>query len=415
MGLLLCIETSCDDTSAALVRDQEVLASIVSSQHELHARFGGIVPEVASRRHTELLNDVVAEAMTRAAVGWDDLDAVAVTVGPGLIGALLVGLAAAKAIAWRLRMPLVPVDHLEGHIAAAYAVTSGDAVAGTPVGASAPGDDAAAVPEVAAGPPEASSEPSPEAAAPPPEPPFLCLVVSGGHTLLAVVEEGVRFRVAGRTLDDAAGEAFDKGARLLGLPYPGGRDLDRLAAGGHDGFARFPRVLPHGLDFSFSGLKTALLYYLREQSDELVERHRADIAASFQGAIVRQLVEKTVRCAESEGLRQVAVAGGVAANSGLRAALTDECRRRGLTLCLPAPALCTDNAAMIGLAAAHLEALPWPEYLALDAYAAAALAPARQGSRATVAAPRRPCPPAAEMPQPAFPRGSAAGGSPPPA
>jgi len=376
-GLLLCIETSCDDTSAALVRDREVLASIVSSQHELHARFGGIVPEVASRRHTELLNDVVAEAMTRAAVDWDDLDAVAVTVGPGLIGALLVGLAAAKAIAWRLRVPLVPVNHLEGHIAAAYAVTAVDA-------------------------------------ATPPEPPFVCLVVSGGHTLLAVVEEGVRFRVAGRTLDDAAGEAFDKGARLLGLPYPGGRDLDRLAAGGRDGFARFPRVLPHGLDFSFSGLKTALLYYLRDQSGELVERHRADIAASFQGAIVRQLVEKTVRCADSEGLRQVAVAGGVAANSGLRAALTDECRRRGLTLCLPAPALCTDNAGMIGLAAAHLEAVPWPEYLALDAYAAAALSPARRGTQATVAAPRRSCSPATKMPPSAFPRGSAAGGPPPP-
>jgi len=383
-GLLLCIETSCDDTSAALVRGREVLASIVSSQHELHARFGGIVPEVASRRHTELLNDVVAEAMTRADVDWNDVEAVAVTVGPGLIGALLVGLAAAKAIAWRLRVPLVPVNHLEGHIAAAYAVAPVDATVRPPADVSAPVDDPAP-------PSEASSEPAPEAAVPPPEPPFVCLVVSGGHTLLAVVEEGVRFRVAGRTLDDAAGEAFDKGARLLGLPYPGGRDLDRLAAGGHDGFARFPRVLPHGLDFSFSGLKTALLYYLRDQSDEFVEGHRADIAASFQGAIVRQLVEKTVRCAESEGLRQVAVAGGVAANSGLRAALADECRRRGLTLRLPAPALCTDNAAMIGLAAAHLESLPWPGYLALDAYAAAALTSVRRRPQDTVAAPRQSC------------------------
>jgi len=333
-GLLLCIETSCDDTSAALVRDRDVLASIVSSQHELHAEFGGIVPEVASRRHTELLNDVVAEALATAGVGLDDLEGVAVTIGPGLIGALLVGLAAAKTFAWQRRLPLVPVDHLQGHIAANYAA-DGRSVA---------------------------------------TPPFLCLVVSGGHTLLARVDAGVEYRIVGRTVDDAAGEAFDKGARLLGLPYPGGRELDRLAGDGDPSSVDFPLALPGELDFSFSGLKTALLYHLRGLSDSEVASRRADIAAAYQDAIVRQLVGKVVRCAEREGMRNVAVAGGVAANSGLRRALGEACAERGLALHLPAPALCTDNAAMVGLAAACLPAIPWPEYLALDAYAAAALA-----------------------------------------
>jgi len=348
-GALLCVETSCDDTSAAVVRGTSVHSSIVSSQHELHARFGGIVPEVASRRHTELLNSVVAEAMERAGAGWDKVQAIAVTVGPGLIGALLVGLAAAKAFAYRLRLPLVPVNHIEGHIAANYATE-------LPTG----GERRDAAQPVA-----------PERLVPV-EPPFVCLVASGGHTLLAVVEEGVCFRVAGRTLDDAAGEAFDKGARMVGLGYPGGKELDRLAARGDAGAVRFPKALPRGPDFSFSGLKTALLYYLRGQRESDVERHRADIAASYQAAIVRQLVDKTVRCAEDEGLRRVAVAGGVAANSALRAALERECERRGLVVHLPPLALCTDNAAMIGLAAAYLPALPWPEYLRLDAYAAAA-------------------------------------------
>ncbi len=347
-GLLLCVETSCDDTSVALVRGDRVLSSVVSSQHELHAQFGGIVPEVASRRHTELLNDVAAEAMEEAGAGWDDIRGVAVTVGPGLIGALLVGLAAAKAMAWARRLPLVPVNHLEGHIAANYA-------------AAMPGDGAGA------------------STLDPVETPFVCLVASGGHTLLAVVEDGVRFRIAGRTLDDAAGEAFDKGARLLGLPYPGGRELDRLAAAGDDRYVRFPRALPRGLDFSFSGLKTALLYYIREQEEATVADRRADIAASYQGAIVRQLVEKTVRCAESEGVRTVAVAGGVAANSGLRGALQRECARRDLSVHLPPPPLCTDNAAMVGLAAARLPAVPWPDYLDLDAYAAAAVPTGRRG------------------------------------
>ncbi len=353
LSTLLCIETSCDDTSAAVVettggdgaaardgapaaRDGAprgddgatvIRSSIVSSQHEFHAVFGGVVPEVASRRHTELLVPTVADALAEAGVGWDDLDGVAVTTGPGLIGALLTGLAAAKAIAYARRLPLTPVDHLQGHLAAAYALGV--------------------------------------------EAPFVCLTASGGHTLLAVVERGVEFRVVGRTLDDAAGEAFDKGARLLGLAYPGGRELDLLAAGGDPTFVSFPRSLPRGFDFSFSGLKTALLYYLRDhEGEEGLEARRASIAASYQEAIVDQLVGKTVRCAADEGLRRVAVGGGVAANSRLRRRLTDACEERGLEVFVPPPALCTDNAAMVGLAARYLEPIPWPHYLSLDAYAA---------------------------------------------
>ena len=320
-GPLLCIETSCDDTSAAVVAGRKVLSSIVSSQNELHAQFGGVVPEVASRRHTELVNDVVAEAMSTAGVSWDVLGGVATTQGPGLIGALLVGLAAAKAIAYRRRLPLIPVNHIQGHIAANYALGV--------------------------------------------EAPFVCLVASGGHTLLAVVEEGVAYRVAARTMDDAAGEAFDKGARLLGLGYPGGKELDQLAARGDARYVRFPRAVPRGRDFSFSGLKTALLYDLRGRDAAEVEAHRADIAASYQAAIVGQLVEKTV-----------ALAGGVAANSALRAAMAARSEADGLQLALPPLSLCTDNAGMIGLAAAFLPALPWPEYLGLDAFASDAEAKA---------------------------------------
>jgi N6-L-threonylcarbamoyladenine synthase len=359
LSTLLCIETSCDDTSAAVVEAAGgdgatvIRSSIVSSQHEFHAVFGGVVPEVASRRHTELLVPTVADALADAGTVWGDLDGVAVTTGPGLIGALLTGLAAAKAIAYARRLPLTPVDHLQGHLAAAYALGV--------------------------------------------EAPFVCLTASGGHTLLAVVERGVEFRVVGRTLDDAAGEAFDKGARLLGLPYPGGRELDLLAAGGDPAFVSFPRSLPRGFDFSFSGLKTALLYYLRDHEgeaaaggqsdaggqgnaggqsdagahgDDGAEARRASIAASYQEAIVDQLVSKTVRCAGDEGLRRVAVGGGVAANSRLRRRLTDACEERGLEVFVPPPALCTDNAAMVGLAARHLEPIPWPGYLSLDAYAA---------------------------------------------
>ncbi len=331
-GAILCVETSCDDTSAAVVEAGRVRSSIVSSQNELHAQFGGVVPEVASRRHTELLPTVVADALDAAGCAWDDVAAVAVTTGPGLIGSLLVGLAAAKAYAYARRVPLIPVDHLQGHIAANYALGV--------------------------------------------EPPFVCLVASGGHTLLAVVEVGVRFRVAARTMDDAAGEAFDKGARLLGLGYPGGRELDELATRGNAGYAPFPRAVPHGRDFSFSGLKTALLYDLRGRDAAEIDVHRADIAASYQGAIVRQLVDKTLACARDEGLRRVALAGGVAANSGLRRSMTERCAASGLELFLPPLSLCTDNAAMVGLAAGHLPVVPWPEYLAIDAYASATQAKA---------------------------------------
>jgi N6-L-threonylcarbamoyladenine synthase len=335
-GRLLCIETSCDDTSAAVVEDGRVFSSVVSSQNELHAAFGGIVPEIASRHHVELLPAVIAEALDVGGTGWGDLRGVTVTTRPGLIGALLVGLSAAKAIAYARRLPLVPVNHLEGHIAAAYAVSA--------------------------------------------QAPFVCLIASGGHTLLAVVDEGVRMRVAGQTLDDAAGEAFDKGARLLGLGYPGGAELDRLARDGDPTYARFPRAVPRGRDLSFSGLKTALLYDLRERRPDDIGAHRADIAASYQAAIVRQLVEKTVACAQAEGVQRIALAGGVAANEGLRGALAAACAQRDLELFLPDRSLCTDNAAMIGLAAAHLPAIPWPDYLALDAQASSGL-PARPRQR----------------------------------
>jgi N6-L-threonylcarbamoyladenine synthase len=341
--LVLALETSCDDTSAAVVRDAEVLSSLVSSQHELHAPYGGIVPEVASRRHAELLDAMVGEALGEAGVSWERIEAVAVTQGPGLIGSLLVGFAAAKAIAYRRSLPLIAVNHLQGHVAASYALGI--------------------------------------------EAPFVCLVASGGHTLVAVVEEGVRYRVVARTMDDAAGEAFDKGARLLGLGYPGGRELDALAARGDARFVHFPRAARRGRDFSFSGLKTALLYDLRARSAADIEAHRADIAASYQAAIVAQLVDKTVAAAEREGLRRVALAGGVAANAGLRAATDERCAAEGLELTLPPVSLCTDNAGMIGLAAQHLPALPWPQYLDLDAYASDAEA---GGGRRRGAARRRP-------------------------
>ena len=256
------------------------------------------------------------------------------------------GLAAAKAIAYRRRLPLVPVNHLQGHIAANYALAV--------------------------------------------EAPFVCLVASGGHTLLAVIERGVEYRVAARTMDDAAGEAFDKGARLLGLGYPGGRELDQLAAAGDPSYARFPRAVARGRDFSFSGLKTALLYDLKGRDEADIEAHRADIAASYQAAIVSQLVEKTLACAAAEGLRRVAVAGGVAANSGLRRALTARSEAEGLELSLPPLGLCTDNAAKIGLAAGFLPAVPWPDYLALDAFAS--------DSEARAARPKKSRRPAASEP-----------------
>jgi N6-L-threonylcarbamoyladenine synthase len=323
--VILAIETSCDETAAALIDDAGRLhANVVSSQAELHARFGGVVPEVASRRHLELICPVVQSALDEAKLTFDQLDRVAVTQGPGLIGALLVGISAAKAIAWGKGLPLVPVDHLLGHVAALYL---------EPVRL---------------------------------EPPFLCLLTSGGHTLLLDVQEHTSLRLLGTTLDDAAGEAFDKGARLLGLGYPGGAALDMLAREGDPGAYSFPVARLDGLDFSFSGLKTALLYAVRGLDSAELERRRADLAASYQHAIVRALVEQTLQAAEKIGARQIAVAGGVAANSELRRALA------GAAL---APVeLCTDNAAMIASAARYLKPLNPPGYLGLDAYASRQLA-----------------------------------------
>ncbi|HEV3407347.1 MAG TPA: tRNA (adenosine(37)-N6)-threonylcarbamoyltransferase complex transferase subunit TsaD [Gaiellaceae bacterium] len=323
IALILGIETSCDETAAAVVTpDGRVLSNVVASQADLHARFGGVVPEVASRRHLELVMPVVDEALTDARVALDGVESVAVTQGPGLVGALLIGLSAAKALAWSRRLPLALVDHLHGHVAALYL------------------------------------EPDPV------EPPFLCLLASGGHTLLLDVRDRSGFRVLGSTLDDAAGEAFDKGARLLGLGYPGGAAIDRLAQEGDPEAFRFPVARVPGLDFSFSGLKTALLYTVRDLAPDELERRRADLAAAYQRAIVRALVERTHAAADAVGAEKVAVVGGVAANSELRAALP------GAAL---APLdLCTDNAAMIASAARFQRPAPYPEYLAVDAYASAA-------------------------------------------
>ena len=322
-AMILGVETSCDETAIALVtRDGRIRANVVASQADLHARYGGVVPEVASRRHLELVAPVLTEALAEADASLEDVESVAVTRGPGLIGALLVGISAAKALAWSRRLPLVPVDHLHGHVAALFL------------------------------------EPDPV------DPPFLCLLASGGHTLLLDVADRSGFHVLGRTLDDAAGEAFDKGARLLGLGYPGGAALDRAAREGDAGAYRFPVARVPGLDFSFSGLKTSLLYTVRELSPGELERRRADLAASYQRAIVLALVEKTKAAARETGAERVAVVGGVAANSALRAALPH-------AALAPLP-LCTDNAAMIASASRYAQPIPYPEYLALDAYASAA-------------------------------------------
>ncbi len=318
--LILAIETSCDETAAALVTDAgSVLSSVVSSQAGLHARYGGVVPEIASRRHLELVLPVVREALERADTSLGGVERVAVTQGPGLVGALLVGLSTAKAIAWAGGRPLVPVDHLEGHIAALYL------------------------------------EPDPL------DPPFLCLLASGGHTLLLAVRERGASERLGTTLDDAAGEAFDKGARVLGLGYPGGAEIDRLAGDGDAEAFAFPVARVPGLDFSFSGLKTALLYTVRDLGERETERRRADLAASYQHAIVRALVARIREGVERTGLDRVAVVGGVAANSALREALP-EGRFAPFDLC-------TDNAAMIASAARFGGAIPFPNYLGLDAYA----------------------------------------------
>jgi N6-L-threonylcarbamoyladenine synthase len=321
--MILAIETSCDDTCAAVVTDAgEVRSNVIASQGLLHSRYGGVVPEIASRHHLELLDAVTADALERAGVRLDDVETVAVTRSPGLIGALLVGVSSAKALAAPRGLPLVPVDHLHGHVVAS------------------------------------TLQPDPI------EPPYLCLVASGGHTFLARVESEESYEVQGQTLDDAAGEAFDKGARLLGLGYPGGPEIDRLARGGDPSAFDFPRAAPGDLDFSFSGLKTALLYKLREDP----RADRADLAASYQRAIVDALVSRTRSALERQGLLKLAIGGGVAANSELRGAV----ERLGVRVWVPPLELCTDNAAMIAAAARFLEPIPYPGYLDLDASARAA-------------------------------------------
>ncbi len=323
--MILAIETSCDDTCAAVVTEGgEILANVISSQG-VHDRFGGVVPEIASRHHLEGIGSVLDDALTRAGASFEDLDLVAVTCGPGLVAALLVGVASAKAIAAAHRLPLAPVDHLHGHVAATFL---------GPV---------------------------------PLELPFLSLIASGGHTLLArVSDRGPEFEVIGQTLDDAAGEAFDKGARLLGLGYPGGAALERLALDGDPEAFAFPagRGMP-GLDFSFAGLKTALLYRIRDLGEGETTRRRADLAASYQRAIVEALALRATRALEQTGLERLAIGGGVAANGVLRSRL----RELGVPLEVPPMELCTDNAAMIGSAARFVEPLSYPEYLDLDVYA----------------------------------------------
>jgi N6-L-threonylcarbamoyladenine synthase len=323
--VILGIETSCDDTCAAVITDAgEIRANVISSQG-IHDRYGGVVPEIASRQHLDLVGPVIDDALHSAGVRLAEVDRVAVTQGPGLVGALLVGLATAKALAAAHAFPLVAVDHLHGHMAASWL--------------------------------------GPE----PFEPPFVSLIASGGHTLLAhVTDYGPDPELLGQTLDDAAGEAFDKGARLLGLGYPGGPALERLARDGDALAYDFPTGAGvAGLDFSFAGVKTALLYKVRELGEAETERRRGDLAASYQRAIVEALASRAERGLKQTGLSRLAVGGGVAANGALR----DRLQRLGVELDVPPSKLCTDNAAMIASAARYLEALPYPDYLALDVFA----------------------------------------------
>ena len=325
LGVILALETSCDDTCAAVVDAEGAIRANVISSQGVHEAFGGVVPEVASRHHLELVPAVVDDALARAGIGLADVDRVAVTQGPGLVGALLVGLAGAKALAAGRGLPLVPVDHLHGHVAANF-------LAPTPFA-----------------------------------PPFLCLLASGGHTLLARVQDtGPDFQVLGRTLDDAAGEAFDKGARLLGLGFPGGPALSALAREGDPAAFALPTGRGvAGLDFSFAGLKTALLYTVRDLGEDGAAARRADLAASYEHAIVTALMERTERALAETGLSRLAIGGGVAANAVLR----ERVRALGVEVHVPAPELCTDNAAMIASAARFVDSVAYPDYLGLDVYA----------------------------------------------
>ena len=309
--LLLTLETSCDETSAAVVRDgRHVLSNVIASQVDLHAKYGGVVPELASRRHLETINPVVEEALSAAGVGLEDLDGLAVTRGPGLVGALLVGLSFAKALAYGRGLPLVGVHHIEGHI---LAIQLEDSVAY----------------------------------------PYLALAVSGGHTHLFRVDGIGQYRLLGRTVDDAAGEAFDKVAKMLGLGYPGGPIIDRLAAEGEPGDIRFPRPLlkKDTLNFSFSGVKTSVLNFLHKESKPPIGERLSAVAAAFQEAVVDVLTQRAFRAARNEGLERIVVAGGVACNRGLRRRFQEMAGPEGVKVWFPSPVLCSDNAAMLAVAA----------------------------------------------------------------
>ena len=310
--LILAIESSCDETAAAVVKNgREVLSNVINTQIAIHTEYGGVVPEIASRKHIENINPVIRKALEDAGVTLDDIDAIGVTYGPGLVGALLVGVAEAKAIAFAKNKPLVGVHHIEGHISANYVENK----------------------EL--------------------EPPFVALVVSGGHTHLVKVNDYGEYEIVGRTRDDAAGEAFDKVARAIGLGYPGGPKIDKLAKEGNPDAIEFPRahVDDAPYDFSFSGIKSAVLNYINSANMQGKEINRADVAASFQKAVVDALVSRAVRLAKECGMDKLAIAGGVASNSALRAAIQEECTKNNISFHSPSPVLCTDNAAMIGAAA----------------------------------------------------------------
>lgn len=309
---ILAIESSCDETAAAVVENgRTVLSNVISSQIDIHTLYGGVVPEIASRKHMERINYVVGQALNEAGTELKDMDAVAVTYGPGLVGALLVGVAHAKALAYAAGLPLIGIHHIEGHISANYIEN----------------------PEL--------------------EPPFLCLVVSGGHThLVRVADYGV-YEILGKTHDDAAGEAFDKVARAIGLGYPGGPKIDRLSKEGNPRAIAFPKgqIADSPYDFSFSGVKSAVLNYLNQSAMQGTEINAADVAASFQQSVVDVLVEKTMAAVKDTGAKKLALAGGVASNSAIRAGMKEACKKAGVALFCPSPVLCTDNAAMIGAAA----------------------------------------------------------------
>lgn len=310
--LILAIETSCDETAAAVVRNgREVLSNVISSQIALHTLYGGVVPEIASRKHMEKINQVIEASLEEAGMPLEKMTAIGVTYGPGLVGALLVGVAEAKAIAYAAGLPLVGVHHIEGHISANYIENR----------------------EL--------------------EPPFVCLVVSGGHTHLVIVRDYGEYEIIGRTRDDAAGEAFDKVARAIGLGYPGGPKVDKLAKEGNPHAIEFPRAHIEGFpyDFSFSGVKSAVLNYLNSCQMKGEEVNRADLAASFQESVVDALVSRAIRAVKEYGFDKLAIAGGVASNSALRSAMREACKKEGIAFYHPSPILCTDNAAMIGVAA----------------------------------------------------------------